>query len=173
MPDPTGADKDTAAATGLLQTKADIQYQVERQRNPKRLYAANKLLSTPGARVFIPRSAMGASLYDIMYQLDEIYQRAENKLLRGASLVGLERKQALERQLMEVNTTLVAIAAQMAHENGLADAVRDPTIRAKLKELVPQPEQSESPPSNPQGGENPRRTRRAAAPEAAPTTAAA
>ncbi len=128
-------------------TLTEINYGLNRQTNDRRLYVVRRLIQTPGARVFVPRSAAGANLFSRIVDLDAIYARCEQKLWRRATSDAMTDKQELERQLMELNTTLVDIAAHMAVTHGVEDKGFDAAVVARVRDMRAQAKASSDTPS--------------------------
>ena len=118
---------------------ADVSRLLARTRDGK-LDVLRQFLQIPNGRVFIPRSSQGPALFSRIVDLDVLFARAEQKLLRNADpLIGYETKARLERDICELHVLLIELCADLAATYDLEPT--DPAVRQALKRKRADPAQ--------------------------------
>jgi len=131
--DPRPSPAAAAADDRRRMLAADIERLLARAREG-RLEMVRQFLLRPTARVFVPRSAQGPALFARLTDLDALFARAEQKLLRQPDpYPAFETKARLERDLCELHVLLIELCADLAVAFGLEAS--DPAIVAAMKRI--------------------------------------
>lgn len=143
-----GTAKGASQNGGSGGDRADIESGIVRalKRIPYgRLKAIEALTRSETGRVFAPRSAHGMSLFNRLQDVDAVFSRCEQRVMREAtSMASFDTKMALERRMFELNSVLVEFVAEMAIDYGVEDASREKVIVTKINELKDERAQKES-----------------------------
>ena len=122
---------DEAAAARRRAILADLAILMRRSRDGK-LEVLRQFLQIPNGRLFLPRSSQGPALFSRLVDLDVLFARAEQRLLRAANpMAGYEAKARLERDLCELHLLLIELCADLAATYDLE--ATDPAVQQALR----------------------------------------
>jgi hypothetical protein len=114
------------------QVLIDDIFQLLRRARDGKLDVLRQFLQVPNGRVFLPRSSQGPALFSRIVDLDALFARAEQQLMRTVDpLAGYETKARLERDLCELHVLLIELCADLAATYRLE--ATDPAVLAAMK----------------------------------------
>lgn len=131
----TGADDQERRTLIRNEAMSAIQQLLKRM-SYGRLRAVEQLIRSDAGRVISPRSAHGMALFSRLQEVDAVFARCEQKLMRDATLSDSRRlKIEIDDQMFTLSAVMTETAAKMAVDCDIENASNDRFVNNRIREM--------------------------------------